>query len=279
MRRLSLLLSVIGAVTVGLVSCRNGGGCAALSDEESARYVCGQVLEPSGASASRARVSAEALSGEGRYDVTADGDGEFAVGPLPPGEYRLLALFSQDHIESATVTVRPGDREVVLRLRDGAVLKARALDASSGAPRDATLIASSTAADWVSNAWTEDGGFARMRRLVPATWYVAAVADGGLIGVAREADLEDGEEREVDVELSPGARLSIAYTGAADYAVIRAYSGEACVLAENLLLGEELEAVVPAGEVRVTATFGDRQEEQTVAVVAGARAAVRLGGS
>ena len=221
-------------------------------------YVRGRVLDPAGDPVAGARVGSY---GHGVWTRTEDG-GSFRFGPLVPAEHRLFANTLGDSLGlellagSEPSTVAAGASDVVLRLRPGALVEGRVVDAASREALGAEVRLVS--ADPVEAGFhtfylrtARDGTF-RRGGLVPGEYLVVALTPGSLIGLSPPMRIEPGEQRRVILELGPAARLHLALEGPrARTTAFEVRAAGASVNLTELAGGSEVALTVPAGPVRI----------------------------
>lgn len=214
----------------------------------------GRVLDPTGVPAKHSaitytRPSERVTGGEDMNDP----DGRFVLGPLEEGEYELVAESFGNSVASVPVTARAGDRDVVLRLRQGGVLRGLVVDKASGAPTDAQAVVRSFEPDGgrIILPRANAQGVFELGGLVPGRYDVAASASNGGFGLLRSIEVTAGETRDVRVELEPGARVRIRYAGPWPNVGASVMVGDAIVATDGVKKGMELVLAAPAGDVVV----------------------------
>ena len=127
-------------------------------------FIRGHVLDSSGAPAIDVQASAELDGGLGTLMAVTRAGGEFTVGPMMPGQYRLRADPHGSDFGSDVVLANAGDRDVTLQLRLGGTIRGRVADASSAAGRNATIWLAPNGSDAKSREAVfakDDGSFER----------------------------------------------------------------------------------------------------------------------
>ncbi len=180
-------------------------------------YLQGEVRKPDGspaASRGQSRFSAYGTFSGHFAEVEVNGEGRFVLGPLLPGEYRLVAWGAREFAESEPLLAQAGEEDLVLVLREGARISGRVVDSFGQGVRDAEIAAISASGE--SDAWSSTGeqGDFEFGRLVPGIFCLVARSTSGDAAWMRDLHAYPGQERMVDLQLAPGARLQVRVQGA-----------------------------------------------------------------
>lgn len=210
-------------------------------------YIRGTVLTPSGELAPGTGVIGR---GVGSWiDARTRDDGSFALGPLIPGRYSLLAHGGQD-ADSEALLANAGDRGVVLRLRAGGSLAGRVVDGKTGEARAARITCAPTSGGDFDVMMTEsnEDGF-RIEGLVPGTYDITA-STGMRAGVLRGVSLDAGSETsDLVVTLVPAALVRVKYAGSVGYMNYSAIADGVACGGDGIAPGGISEVVVPSGRI------------------------------
>ncbi|HUR28049.1 MAG TPA: carboxypeptidase-like regulatory domain-containing protein, partial [Planctomycetota bacterium] len=100
-------------------------------------YLTGIALDPEGKPLKGVYALARGTQRPIYVNGESDASGQFTVGPMPAGEYKLQGMgFVGQHANSEDVIVHAGDAGLVLKLRAGGKIRGRVVDAA-GKPRAA----------------------------------------------------------------------------------------------------------------------------------------------
>lgn len=182
----------------------------------------GRVLPPDGQESVQCYVTATRPELPGSLDADCDEGGSFELGPLSPGDWKLVADAFGSFANSEPVTARAGDEGVVLRLRLGGKLSGRVVEKSTGRPVGAIV-------HWSNRPWWNEGYFSTeseadgafaIDALAPGRYELAAVTAvtaGGEVGFLRGLEVGPGTEAsDLVIEVEPGARLALRAAGGSD---------------------------------------------------------------
>jgi hypothetical protein len=233
-------------------------------------YIRGRVLDPAGTPAP-GYVWGHTDAAAWMLSAQAGKDGAFAVGPLIPGRYTLVA-HGWGHADSESVEASGGDEDVVLRLRTGGSVRGTIIDGVTGKSCAAELI-------FVVRG-RGDGGFSSMNSaedgvfevggLAAGIYDFAARASGYRAGSLRGVSVQAGvETRDLVLTLRPGAKLRILYAGKHGYLNYQVLSEGMTVASDGIAAGRSAEAVVPSGHLVVECHWpsnGSETKEIDVAV-------------
>jgi hypothetical protein len=112
---------------------------------------------------------------------------------------------------------------------------------------------------------------------VPGTYVVLARDRAGWVGVSPAIVLGAGRaEAGREVELRPGARLSVRYQGERDLVTVEILAGGRILETTQAHRGAILELSVPPGSLEVRRRSQNSTQSKSVAVAAGASAEVVL---
>jgi hypothetical protein len=217
---------------------------------ERARFLKGRVLDPAGRLAQDCSVSAQ---GAYTYENTkTDERGEFTLGPLAPGRWKLEAgRFGKPHAVSEPIEVDAGSTGIVLHLRPGGSIAGEVVDRRTGERCRSDLFVSSADPDgWLLTS-SEDGTF-RCDGLLPATYTLAAKTRDGRIGTRAGVAVEAGAcTEDVRVEVAPGSTLGLRYEGAAKSVDCQILLDGIAIDWASLEGGRAQDVLVPPGAIEV----------------------------
>ena len=212
----------------------------------------GRIVDPFGAPAPKERVSARPTEMGGSMDAISDSDGAFTLGPLVPGEYKIHSGVFSKYARAEPVLARAGDEGVVLRLREPGSLHGIVTDPARGGPVPARLWVSGRSSGARAGASAKEDGVFSKAGLSPGLYDIAASTPDGLAGYVLGVEVSAGEDTgPVRVEVKPGARVTVRYTGPTTYANFTVYAGEAPVALDGIHTGTSATHIVPAGPLRV----------------------------
>jgi hypothetical protein len=170
----------------------------------------GLVVDPDGLPVAGAAVFVQ--SADGRYLASgfSDGNGEFAFTGLDPGAVRVGAIHGEfGDVEPMEIDLRDGDRvgPITLELEspDGAeiTLSVRSVvGSSSGAPVYLVGVETLT-------AFTDAQGTAGFIGIEPGRYRPCAAAFGGGAGCGPEVELDDGDHRDLVLDLGRGGAVDV----------------------------------------------------------------------
>lgn len=226
-------------------------------------YVRGVVQTPDGAPAKRAHVMGEC---EGHWAATdARDDGTFVLGPLVDDAYVLGAQhhFERDCAPSEPVTAAPGTNGVVLKLRRGASVAGRVVDATSGEGVRAELLyerGEGAERGWAATGTRPDGSF-EIGGLLPCELVIVASTSDGRIGASSAITLAAGDAlKDVVVSLERGAQVTVAFEGTSSFGNARFTKGDRLVVTDGVERGAKHTFTVPAGSVRLEFRIFEKQK-------------------
>ncbi len=170
----------------------------------------GLVVDPDGLPVAGAAVFVQSMDGRYLANGFSDGDGEFAFIGLDPGAVRVGAIHGEfGDVEPKEFDLRDGDRvgPITLELKspDGAeiTLSVRsAVGSSSGAP--VYLVGAETL-----TGFTDAQGTAGFVGIEPGRYRPCAAAYGGGAGCGPEVELDDGDRRELLLDLGSGGIVNV----------------------------------------------------------------------
>jgi hypothetical protein len=251
-------------------------------------YIRGKTVGPDGRPVV-AHVSAFSVGSEIHFaanECTNSGPGEFVLGPLEPGEYRLRGEpISWDLSDrSRPIPGRPlapndalivpaGRDGVVIEFGHGAAVRVRATRADDGVVVSATfLIAHAESSDWFM--W---GGFgegtttAEFSCIEPGDYVLSAVTHDGRAGGVRNLHLAAGERRdEVIIRVEPGAHVNLRYVGPKEeYAIVTILADGIVYGGDGIRTGTSSTLVAPAGKVTIRWSAGKDHFDEEVELMAG----------
>ena len=171
-------------------------------------FLSGTVRGPGGEALPSVYVGAV---GEGSVSGGTFDDGEFSIGPLPPGSYSLVASDSglQGCADSEARIVGAGTEGIELVLRRGASVSVRVLDALGKPPPDTSLWIMPEAGAAEGFRMTATDGVFELANLVPGGFTVSAATPGDGFALARHVVIEEGDARELELRLAAAGQLRI----------------------------------------------------------------------
>jgi len=238
-----------------------------------ALYISGRVVDPSGGMIDPTKIRTRppvALTQEdgsriviiGHYDSEAGGS--FVAGPIAAGTYDVQASCPGMYAPSQKLQVKGGETNVVLRLRENAILAGTVVDATTGSRVDARVVAREDCTDWsllTSNRATDATAF-RFDCLRPGRYEVVARTEDGRVGVASGILVQSGETIDgVSVPVAPGAKLRLTYIGAAIDVHYTLKHGSTVLAESYLSRGIEKLELVPPGHLSLKLAFIESMPE------------------
>jgi hypothetical protein len=219
--------------------------------------------------------------------ASADGKtGEFAIGPLEPGEYQIEATaFSVGEFRDSgsppgpplapieALRVRAGREDLVITFGLGGSIRVTARRADTGAEAAAEF--------WVAPMENLESchviGFGepvtstKFTSLKTGSYAVSAVTPDGRVGCVRDILIGSGQRIDgVEVRVAPGARLELSYTGTDEnYAQVSIVAAAALYGADGIQKGASETFVAPAGKVTVRWRAGAEHLEEEVDLAVG----------
>jgi hypothetical protein len=227
-------------------------------------YIRGKVLKSSGEIAPKVFLSGHANTSGWPLAAEAREDGSFALGPLVPGRYAIVAdgAFSDD-ADSAPVEAEAGQSDVVVQLRAGGSISGVVNDlAGKGCRAQITFaLRKETSGGWSAVHSDEDGSF-KLRGLSPGTYDIAVRGPGDGIAIQRGVEVQAGIDTGDHVlKLAPGARLHVRYAGKDGYLNYSVMSAGVIVSGDGIKAGGTSETSVPTGPIVVEAEWPPAAKE------------------
>jgi len=223
--------------------------------------ITGKVLDPEGKPVNNAGVGGR--TGETWVGTSCGEDGTFVLGPLLPGSYTLDASpsFHKELADSEDVQAEAGAHDVVLRVGGGGKLSCRVVDAKSGEGVVAQ-IAVSVPADplgMIQMPTSNPDGRFELTGLLPGTYALCATTHDGRVGCLRGVELAAGGDlHDLVIQIQPGAKLRVRYTGAKDFCSTLVYQDGAVVATDGVEKGTSKTFSAPAGSVKVVCHIGGK---------------------
>lgn len=252
----------------------------------------GRVEDPDGQPLGAMDVEAWHMGTEAMSMTRSAPDGSFALGPLVPGEYRVVAgqFGAMGHARftaSRKQWITPPAIDVVLRMELGCSIRGRVVDAQSGESLAAHLtLGASGGAEaigfLVRTSSCEAGEELLVSGLPASTYSLVASASSGRIGILSPITLAPGEQLcDLELRLSPGASLSIAYDGPAPYGSVQLLFDGVVIAVDGIAQGTRRDFTVPAGRcvARMTLYPQGAMFDTVVALGVGASAELRFDGA
>jgi len=216
-------------------------------------YLSGRVLDASQAAVAKANVAAYPLFPiDALVSDQTDQDGAFVLGPIPAGDWRVLAFKGDGWDESSAVQASAGTTEIVLELGADATIRGRVLGLRSTGVADTDLMISRRAEGTASETIVRDDGSFEFTNLAPGLYDIAARTRDGLAGVCAGIDVHRGAEVEgVEIRVSRGAKLTVRLGNAARMRWIRVVQDGVTVAWAWLEDRSDAVITVPAGILQV----------------------------
>jgi hypothetical protein len=247
-------------------------------------YIRGRVLDPAGEDAPEGYVMGTTELAQWPLSVRTDSEGTFALGPLVPGAYSLLAhaasfrAAGESLANSETVEAQGGDEGVVLRLRRGGSLSGTLLDGETGSGCAGGLVHSCVESDAVTMRQADEDGTFHVAGLLPGTYHLAGMASGKRAGVLRDVTVQAGVETgPLVLKLVPGALLRVKYAGERGYLNYRISSEGVLVGVNGISAGGTSETSVPAGRLLIQSRWLKEVEQQEIELAVGQEAELVFG--
>lgn len=215
-------------------------------------FITGRVIDPDGVAVTKGHVMARSGEDLG-LGSQVNPRGEFGLGPLVPGTYRISAMSYDGHARSDESTASAGEGDIVLKLHAGGSLSGSVVDAKTKVPRAARIfVAPSGGEGFISLPEAHSDGQFRLPGLPAGTYDIAACTEDALVGLVRAVAVTGGTEtKDVVVGVSPGARVRVRYAGKAQTGSCHALSDGVIVGLDGIECGTSRSFVVPAGRVQV----------------------------
>lgn len=213
----------------------------------------GVVLDPEGKPMGGALVTALEDGGRGIAETRTDGEGNFTLGPLSRGSFRVLVAARAGAGMQTYGPIAAGSRELVLQLARSTPLVGLVVGAD-GSARAAgiALFQDGVQRARLRTREPERPGSFEAAGLAPGLYDFVAVTEDGQVGILRDARVglepQDGALR---IPVSPGGRLIVRPDGSSSW---RAFSlaRDGRPFALGLLLpGIPSELSVPAGPLKL----------------------------
>ncbi len=246
-------------------------------------YVRGRAVGPAGEGVPAASIFGGGADLGGPVLALCDGEGRFALGPLPPGTYVVQGRSSGagGHTSAAPVLAEAGGAEVELLFAAGCSVSGRVLRPGESARAGFWIVFWRSDGSGFPSSWSAldplDDSF-RREGLEPGTYDLVARTQDGAVGVRGGVELETGREREgVELVLERGAHLSIVCPprserdDESDFVRLQLWQGELFLGQGAFALGEAWRELVPAGPLTVKRldAEGTVLHEQEVVLAAG----------
>ncbi len=205
-------------------------------------------------------------------DGQADANGNFELGPLAPGSYRVHADLPGTYLDSETVEAEAGAQDVMLRVHRGAMLAGQAVDGATGAGVVAELALSRPGDPRMSITVIHsqgDGSF-EFGGLLPGSYSLVARMDDGRCGMSRA--IEVGAGLRVDglrIALAPGGSLRVHYDGQREIGNLQIQRDGALLAFDGVWRGKPARFRVPSGPVRLVFTVGAKEQVRELTLKAG----------
>jgi hypothetical protein len=231
-------------------------------------YIRGKVFDQVGKPAAALYVWGSCLGSSFVGHAETREDGLFAMGPLVPGRYRLVAAGTGPDASSDPVEADAGEDGVVLRLRAGGKIKGVVLDGASRTGCQAEVMLSpcdtTPTSSLLQMASEEDGTF-ESDGLEPGSYDVMAKASGGRFGVLRGVMVRAGvATQDLVLTLAPGAILRVRYAGQAERMWYQIRNDGALLALDEIRPGSSSERTVLPGRLLVEWNDGGTEVQSKV---------------
>jgi hypothetical protein len=246
-------------------------------------FIRGRTVDPDG-NPVLAGISAMSTASGSNFEAFGSADsetGEFEIGPLEPGEYRLHATpYPVSELRARrgepgtplapneSLTVLAGSVDVVISFEPGGSIRAKARRADTGADVPARFQLAPTEHPERCHYMGVGGPIdsAHFMSLTPGSYFVSAVTPDGRVGCVRDLLLGAGQRmNDVDVRVEPGAHLKLRYVGTNDeFAQVTILSGGVVFGGDGIEKGTTSTFVAPAGKVKVRWQAGSEHLEEEV---------------
>lgn len=231
-------------------------------------WIRGRVVDPDGAG-SAALLTLASVDGRVTSDWRADSRGDFELGPLVAGECELRAEDTRRKFSrSSVLRVSPGASGVVVALRRPGSVRVVVRDARTREPVPGSvgLLMSADGERHFEPFGTRTDAL-EFTGLEPGTYSIAVTTDDGRCGGIESLVLAEREHRsDVEVEVEPGAMLSLRNRDAVAALELEIWRGGVCFGLEGLARDGDISLRVPAGLVTVRARAGSGSLEYVVEV-------------
>lgn len=212
----------------------------------------GRVLAPDGVTPIESSVSARRDGGL-FVNVSGNADGEFVLGPLLPGRWKLTASSRLAHRQSERIEVDAGATNVVLRLQPAADVRVRVVD-ENGAPVSAADVRLSQDRYPAMSFPTDSAGIARSAAWFPEGVGTATCAlPDGRWGLVKEVRMRVDAPTEVELRLQPGVRALLRCGATAPRDSIDVIHDGVSVAHALLAPGRVVATTLPVGRVTLRA--------------------------
>ncbi len=199
-------------------------------------------------------------------------DGSFEMGPLPDGEFILIAVEQGDRgADSDPTKFSAGSSGVELRLMPACAVTV-VIAPRGGKQLDADLVFSGSNDAFGPTSCSTENGVRTLTGLREGSLTVWAETSCGLCAVRSGIELRAGPTpTEVELRLEPGAKLVLRYEGPLDWEEYGVFSDGARIDFGSYWLGNGIPMLVPAGsiEVRKVPRDGRPPETHRVTLAAG----------
>jgi hypothetical protein len=224
-------------------------------------YVRGRVLLPDGEPAENVHVFVGRAGAPPLNEMTA-GNGEFEIGPLLAGEYRLqcYVLFQHERISApASIVVEAPASGIEIRLLVGGKLEGHIVDSATGEHVPGkTSIQQPFGLHKISMAVQGGHSAFDYDSLAAGTYNLIAEANDGRVGILRGVQLEEGESIDgLEIPVTPAGALRCSYQGSRESVYLRVLQGDVDLQSRNVRQGELLDCRAPVGTAVVEAASGD----------------------
>ena len=226
--------------------------------------ITGNVVMPDAKLAPLARVTATNNGGVTWTETITDQDGNFTVGPLIPGTWRLQAQ-GRDASPSDANDFAAGTEGIVLRLGAEARFTVRVRDDAGLALADALVsVGSSEGRGNVYSVQTDAQGLAHFGNLVAATYNVVATTNDGRYAAQREVVIVEGSTVEVQLVARAEGRARLRFEGPGESALVIVIADRMLVRYISLTRGAAVDVAGPVGDVELQLQVDGKRHDKKV---------------
>ncbi|MFN0244440.1 MAG: carboxypeptidase regulatory-like domain-containing protein [Planctomycetota bacterium] len=254
-------------------------------------FISGRVLDPFGEPVDQRMIEADSESGRCSAIARSDEQGNWRVGPLLAGRYRLSSVrrwpsmgerddrsTEKSFAAAEPITISAGTSDVVLRLRTPGRILGDVSDARTGVACDASVMIVGPNASSTERVTTREGRF-EIPLLAPGVYdIVASTADMRTGRVSAVRVTEGDAPPEISIEVEPGAVLRVHSEAPREGGWCTVLRGNEIVASGELPANQEYVCIVPPGTltVRLEDASEPKPLEQSLDVRAGAQAFVHF---
>ena len=216
-------------------------------------WICGRVLTGLREPVDHAPVNALSRSEDGLLFAVTDPQGNFSLGPVPPGRYQIsmTVAFKPGWCAPEPVEVEAGAPELELILLPSASIQVRLIDGQTGDP-----VAGEVRLQRLDSQGYQSmsGGHKSLSfpSIQPGRYHLIGVSSGGLVGCLRDVELVSGATpASFDIPVNPGGEVRVRYEGPQEHASICVMHAGVHFARDGLRSGTSDVFPVPLGDVTV----------------------------